>query len=66
MNTHTIRQFILEPDSSGDNITALCFCAFGIVSTLAMGLTGIIRIAGGHYTSAGAYLILSALSLILL
>ena len=66
MNTHTIRQFILEPDRSGKNITALCFCAFGIVSTLAMSLTSIIRLTGGYYTSAAAYFVLFALSLALL
>lgn len=66
MNTLTIRQLILKPDSSGDDIAALCFCIFGIVSTLAMSLIGFIRIAGGHYTSAGAYFVLSALSLMLL
>ena len=65
MNTHTIRKFITEPDSSGNNITALSYCALGIVSTLAMSLTGIIRIAGGHYASASAYFVLSLLSLLI-
>ena len=66
MNTHTIRQFILQPDSSGDNITALCFCAFSVVSALSMGLIGVIRITGGHYASAWTYLVLSVLSCVLL
>ena len=65
MNTHTIRKFITEPDSSGNNITALSYCALGIVSTLAMSLTGIIRIAGGHYASASAHFVLSLLSLLI-
>ena len=66
MNTHIIRQFILKPDSSGKNITALCFSAFAVVSTLAMSLTGIIRLIGGYYTAAAAYFVLFALSLMLL
>ena len=70
MNTHTsgqkARQFILEPDISGGNITALCFCAFGAVSSAAMAVIGTIRVCGGHYASAGTYFVLSALSLMLL
>ncbi|MBQ3402537.1 MAG: response regulator [Synergistaceae bacterium] len=66
MDTHTIAQYILDPDHSGRNVTALSFCAFGIISTLAMTLTGIMRTAGGHYTSAAAYFVLAVLSLALL
>ena len=66
MNTHTIRQLILEPDDSGSNITALCFCAFGTVSSAAMSLTGIIRLIGGHYVSASAYFVMAVLSVLLL
>ncbi len=65
MNTHTIRNLILEPDTSGNNITALCLCAFGIVSALAMGVIGVIRICRGHFAPAGAYFVLSLLSLCL-
>lgn len=65
MNTHTIRQLILEPDSSGNNITALCFCAFGIVSALSMGFIGIIRAAGGFNVSSCAYFVMSLMSLAL-
>ena len=65
MNTHTIRQLITEPDSSGNNITALCFSAFGMVSTLAMGIIGAIRIFGGYYASSCAYFVMSILSLAL-
>ena len=65
MNTHTIRQLIIEPDSSGNNITALCLCAFGIVSALSMGVIGIIRAAGGFCSSACAYFVMSLLSLAL-
>ncbi|MBQ7192818.1 MAG: hypothetical protein IJR98_00405, partial [Synergistaceae bacterium] len=66
MNTHTIRKFIIEPDSSGNGITALCFLAFSVFSTLTMSLIGVIRIAGGHYASAGGHFVLSVLSLALL
>ena len=66
MNTHTIRQFIIEPDSSGNGLRALCFVAFGMFSALTMSLIGVIRIAGGHYASAGGHFVLSALSLALL
>ena len=65
MNTHTIRKFIIEPDSSGNGITALCFLAFSVFSTLTMSLIGVIRIAGGHYASAGGHFVLSVLSLAL-
>ena len=66
MNTQTIREIILKPDSSGRNITALCFCAFSFVASFAMSLTGALRLFGGHYASGTAYMILFALSLALL
>lgn len=66
MNTHTIKEIILRPDSTGKNITALCFCAFSFIASFAMSLTGAFRFFGGHYASGTAYMILFALSLALL
>ena len=58
MDTKTLRQLILEPDTSGNNIRALCFCIFSFVSVLSTGLTSIIRLIGGHNSSAWVHLIL--------
>ena len=45
------------PDSTGINITALCFCAFSGICTIAMALTAVIRFAGGFFPTGCAYLI---------
>ena len=47
------------------NITALCFCAFGGVSSAAMMLICILRLAGGFYSVASAYFIAAVLSAVL-
>ena len=50
------------PDSTGLNITALCFCAFSGICTIAMALTAVLRFAGGFISVGCAYLIGAALS----
>jgi signal transduction histidine kinase/FixJ family two-component response regulator len=62
MNTQSLRQFIFEPDSTGMNITALCFCAFGGVSALAMSLICLLRLVGGFYVPACAYAVAALFS----
>ena len=39
------------------NITALCFCAFGGISAFAMGVIGVVRLIGGFWGAASAYLV---------
>ncbi|MBQ3654154.1 MAG: response regulator [Synergistaceae bacterium] len=43
------------PDSTGMNITALCFCMFGCIATLAMTLLCLLRMIGGFYGVSSAY-----------
>ena len=62
MNTQSLRQFIFAPDSSGMNVTALCFCAFGGVSFVAMAVICILRLTAGFYSVAGAYFVMAVLS----
>ena len=49
------------PDSTGMNVTALCFCAFSGICTFAMALTALMRFAGGFAAAGGAYLVASVL-----
>ena len=65
MNTQSLRQFIFEPDSTGNNITALCFCALGGISALAMSLICLLRFAGGFQVAAMAYGVMALLSFLL-
>ncbi|MBQ3395439.1 MAG: response regulator [Synergistaceae bacterium] len=65
MNTQSLRQFIFEPDSTGNNITALCFCALGGISSLAMSLICLLRFAGGFHSAAMAYGVMALLSFML-
>ena len=44
------------------NITALCFCAFGGISFIAMAVICILRLIGGFYSVAGAYFVMAVLS----
>lgn len=66
MNTHSLRQFIFAPDTTGMNIKALCFCAFSFICTLAMIIIGTMRLTESFYVSACAYLVLGLLSIIML
>ena len=66
MNTQFLRQFITTTKNGAANIKSLCICAFGVVSSFSMGLLGIIRLVQGFKNSATAYLVLCALSLLVL
>ena len=44
------------------NVTALCFCAFGGVSFIAMAVICILRLIAGFYSVAGAYFVMAVLS----
>ena len=63
MNTQSLKQFIYAPDSTGMNITALCFCAFGGILAVSMGIIGFVRLILGFHTPAAAYFIASIISL---
>ncbi len=65
MNTQSLRQFIFEPDTSGMNITALCFCALGGILALSMSLICILRLAEGFHVPATAYAVMAFMSLCL-
>ena len=62
MNTQSLRQFIFMPDSTGMNITALCFCAFGGIISFAMMIICILRFAGGFYAAGSAYFLAALMS----
>ena len=62
MNTQSLRQFIFAPDSTGMNITALCFGAFSFVVSFAMTIIGCLRLFGGFYLPASSYFVAAGLS----
>ena len=57
MNTQSLRQFIFMPDSTGMNITAMCYFAFGGISALAMTVMCLVRLIDGFYGVAAAYFV---------
>ena len=48
------------------NLTALCFCTFSFIMSLASILIGIVRLYEGFYVPAGAYFIMGIFSVLLL
>ena len=64
MNTQSIKlkEFIFAPDSTGMNITALCYGAFSLVVSFAMAVIGCVRLWRGFYVPAGSYFIAAVLS----
>ena len=64
MNTQSLKlkEFIFAPDSTGMNITALCYGAFSLVVSFAMAVIGCLRLWGGFYVPASSYFIAALLS----
>ena len=47
------------------NITALCFCTFSLITSIASILIGTVRLCSGFYVSAAAYFVMGIFSVIL-
>ncbi len=55
MRLDNIRSFIFIPDSTGNNIKAICLWAFSVIASIAFGVVGLVRVIGAYYGVALAY-----------
>ncbi len=57
MRLDNIRSFIFIPDSTGNNIKAICLWAFSMILSIGFGVVGLVRVIGGYYGVALAYFV---------